>query len=1210
MWGFRRVTGITRFQRRVAAVSAALAGLSLCGPLSAAAQMQIVNSIITVAGNNTAGYIGDNAQASSAELSTPNRVAVDGFGNIYISDNANARVRKVNIATGVITTVAGNGTAGYNGDNGLATSAEISPNGVAADAFGNVYIADAGNSRVRKVTASTGIITTVAGNGTAGSTGDSGLATSAELNTPSGVALDTSGNIYIADSAANRIRKVTVGTGVITTVAGNGTSGYTGDGAAATSAELAAPAGVALDTSGNIYIADYSNNVVRKVTLSSGYISTVAGTAASGYSGDGAAATSAKLKNPTGVALDSSGNIYIADSKNYVVRLVTISSGFISTFAGTHVNGYSGDGGVPSSAQLSAAGGIAVDGINNLYIADVGNNVIRRVGANTIFTSPAVGTSAAAQNVLIQTTAAETISSITAQTSYGGKQEFTVGTITGCSTNGTTSNSSGTTCVVPITFNPAYPALRLVPLIVVTGTGTSRFGLSGYGLGPLAVLYPGIISSVAGTGTAGYTGDGGAATGAEINNPLDVAVDSAENFYIADYANDIVRKVAASTGNISTVAGDGTLGHTGDGGPATAAELYNPSGLGIDAAGNIYIADKRNWRIRKVTVATGIISTVAGVLTMQGYTGDGGPATSAELNAPSGAIKFDLLGNLYFADGGACVVRKVNTTTGIINTIAGNGTCGETGDGGLATAAELYGPSISDVDINGNFYIVEYNGSRVRKVTASTGIITTVAGNGTLGFTGDGGAATSAELKLPTNMALDTAGNIYIADSGNNRIRYVNNSNGLISTIAGKGSAAYSGDGAAATSAAINAPTGIILDGTDNLWIADSGNNVIRKVNVAQSTSAFATSTGYDATDTADGALKTILTNTGTLPLITSTPATGTNPSIAANFAYDASSTCPQLTTANSPVALAAGASCTLAIDFTPAALGSISGSAILTNNSSNATGSTETIALSGTGVAVATTTTIASSANPSTYPASITFTATVAPVSGSFVPTGTVQFKIDGSNVGSAITLSGSATATYTTTSTLTGGTHTVTAAFTTNTVDCTSSTSSSFTQTVNKATPAVSWSTPSAIVYGTALSATQLNATASVPGTFVYSPASGTVLSAGAAQTLSVTFTPTDTTDYSTVPSSTTITVNKAAATIVFTSSLNPSHYGDKVKFNVNLSGTASTPTGTVTLTDSGTTLGTLTISAGTASYSTSTLTPASHSLLITYNGDSNFY
>ena len=345
-------------------------------------------NILTVAGNGVQGYSGDGGQAMSAKINYPAGVAVDSSGNIYIADDLNQRIRKVTASTGVITTVAGNGTAGYSGDGSAATSAEInSPAGVAVDSSGNIYIADTSNNRIRKVTISTGKISTVAGNGTAGFYGDGGAATSAMLSSPYGVAVDANGNIYIADYSNQRIRKVT-STGIISTVAGNGTQGYSGDGGAATSAELNNPEGVALDSSGNIYIADRWNNRIRLVTISTGKITTAAGSGPWGYTGDGGPATSAKLTYPDGVAVDAYGNIYIADSGNSAIRKVFAFDGTITTIAGNGTSGYSGDGGPALNAKLNFPPGVALDVAGNIYIADGSNERVRAVGGGK--TTPTV----------------------------------------------------------------------------------------------------------------------------------------------------------------------------------------------------------------------------------------------------------------------------------------------------------------------------------------------------------------------------------------------------------------------------------------------------------------------------------------------------------------------------------------------------------------------------------------------------------------------------------------------------------------------------------------------------------------------------------------------------------------------------------------------------------------------------------------------------
>lgn len=332
-------------------------------------------------------------------------------------------------------------------------------------------------------------ITTVAGTGTSGYSGDGGAATGAQLSIPCGVAVDASGNLYIGDENNSRIRLVAAG-GTISTVAGNGTAGYAGDGSAATSAELNHPCGVAVDGSGNVYIADAANQVIRK-RATGGTITTVAGTSVAGYAGDGGAATSAQLNTPLGVALDSAGNLYIADTGNNVVRRVA-TNGTITTVAGNGFGGLSGDGGAATSAQLRGPQAVAVDGVGNLYIADTLNHVVRKVAAD------------------------------------------------------------------------------------------------------------GTITRVAGTGTYGYSGDGGRATQAMLNYPKGLVADGAGNLYVADSFNSRIRMVTAN-GMITTVAGNGKFGNRGDGGPAASAQLNSPSGVTLDAAGNLYVADSQNNLVRRIT---------------------------------------------------------------------------------------------------------------------------------------------------------------------------------------------------------------------------------------------------------------------------------------------------------------------------------------------------------------------------------------------------------------------------------------------------------------------------------------------------------------------------------------------------------------------------------------------------------------------------------
>lgn len=315
------------------------------------------------------------------------------------------------------------------------------------------------------------------------------------------------------------------------------------------------------------------------------------------------------------------------------------------------------------------------------------------------------------------------------------------------------------------------------------------------------------ITTIAGDGFPGYSGDGTAAVSATMNGPRNVAVDDTGNIYIADSLNYVIREVVASSGVITTVAGNGVPGYSGDNAAAASGSLSHPKGVAVDPSGNIYIADTGNDVIRKVTATTGIITTVAGD-GRAGYQGDGGAAVAARLNSPHD-VALDSSGNLFIADSGNSVIREVSTSSGVIITAAGNGIDGYSGDNGAASLTMLNNPRGIVADASGDIYIADTFKNVVRKVAASTGVIMTVAGHGTLGYSGDGGPATSAALNTPYDVALDSSGNIYVADTNNDVVREVEASSGIITTIVGiADTPGYSGDNGSALLALLNLPQG------------------------------------------------------------------------------------------------------------------------------------------------------------------------------------------------------------------------------------------------------------------------------------------------------------------------------------------------------------------------------------------------------------------
>ena len=636
-----------------------------------------------------------------------------------------------------ISTVAGGGNLG---DGGLGINASMSISNVTFDSIGNIYFADTYNNKVRKISVSTGIITTIAGIGQKGFSGDGGLATLAKLNNPNAVALDRFGNIYICDTYNKRIRKIEISTGNINTIAGNDTFDYSGEGIDARLAKLSFPMGLISDKQGNLLFADEGNNRIRKINTQTNIISTVAGNGNRDFGGDGGPAISASLYYPSNINLDSAGNIFIVDTQNNKIRKVNISTGIITS--------------IYPDVTISSPFSVAIDKKGNVFYSELYYHNLMVIDVKT------------------------------------GQSSMVTSNIF-C--RGLTFNKDG----------DLYISNGAKLLKIPANTGT--------------------VYTVAGNGYRSFSGDGALATKADLSSPRTLAIDKVGNIFVID--NGRIRKIEKNTGIISTVAGGG-YDIISDSILATMAGLNNPNGLAVDTLGNVYFADSYSNRIRKVNAKTGLITTMAGT-DVGGYNLDDILATNAMLNFPLG-VDVDDSGNVFIADNGNHRIRKVSVMSGLISTVAGNGYNYFSGDGGLAIAANLNSPRDVKVDDLGNIYIADAVNNRIRKVNSS-GIISTIVGNDTSGYSGDSGYAINAKISYPICIDLDKDMNLYIVDNSSNRIRKVSLTSGIINTVAGNGISGYGGENTNALVSSLNNPLGVAVY-DKKLFIADAGNDRIRKV--------------------------------------------------------------------------------------------------------------------------------------------------------------------------------------------------------------------------------------------------------------------------------------------------------------------------------------------------------------------------------------------
>ncbi len=643
----------------------------------------------------------DGHPANTVPLRYPWGIVQDASGNVYFADTSDNRVRRVD-PTGIISTVAGNGQPGYSGDNGPATSAQLrGPQGIALDSKGNLFICDYQNEVVRKVVLATGVISTVVGNTRFNYSGDGGAATAAGID-PYDIAVDTAGNLYISDFYNNRIRKVSATAQTISSLAGITTPGD-GDNGPANQAALDGPLGISVDAGSNVYFVDFNNNRVKMINQAANHISTVAGsgnfgTGEASLDGDGGKATQANLYLPFSTAIEPNGNLLVESV--FELWRVTVADGNIHFVSGNPSVGFAGDGSAASSAVFAVPIFVAAAPNDDILISDVGNFRIRRIHNGVI-------------NTLAGTAILDNIPATSAFLSLP---------------DGVLPDGKGG--------------------VLIADTGDSR----------IRRVANGTIANFYGSGIRGSDAN-------QLYFPSGMAIDSQGDLFFADTSNDRVLRLLNGGGSPTVFAGGNGTGFSGDGQFAPTSMLAGPSGVAVDAAGNVYIADAGNFRIRMVNVNQQI-STLAGNGNPKA-TGDNGPAASAGLTVNDLAV---VGGSLYFADTANHRIRKIDLSTKIISTVAGIGTSGYTGDGGSPFSAQLSFPNALALDAAGNLFIADTGNSVIREI--SGGKITTVAGAGpgNFEFTVDTGTALGVPIN-PTRIFVNTDGSLYITDQLNDRIR-------------------------------------------------------------------------------------------------------------------------------------------------------------------------------------------------------------------------------------------------------------------------------------------------------------------------------------------------------------------------------------------------------------------------------------------------------
>lgn len=639
-------------------------------------------------------------------------------------------------------------------------------------------------------------IHTIAGSNEAG---DYRPATEAQLISVEDLAIDASGTLFISDTGDHRIRRVDPD-GIIYTAAGDGTPGFAGDGQPAVKAQLAYPYGLALDPGGRLFIADFQNLRVRLVTPD-GEIRTVAGGGQRPAAADGQALAS-RFLGPRNIALDAAGNLFISDFIDH--RIYRLSpGGRLETVAGNGVRGAGRDG-LAVASELDAPASLAVDRSGVLWIADSGNRRIRRMHGGQIWT------------VVIRQNGQEVLRAPVSLAFDPAGNLLIVDSIPGGPDRLWRYKPDGALDLLFQT-GPDLPALQSIRAVCVDKRGNIYLG---GGSIVVRISPSGSVAQVAGGGNFRQFAEGSSALSSYLSAPRGLALDPNGNLYFAETLEGRVRRLDP-TGRLSTVAGGGS---EADNGAALQAALFAPLALLTTPDGLLHIADSLGHRVRTVR-PSGTISTLAGT-GRAGFGGDGLTARYAALSLPSG-LAMDAAGNIFISDQGNLRVRRIDPT-GRITTVAGTGVRGYFGDGGPALEAQLNFPGALAVDANGYLYIADTGNHVIRRVSPD-GVITTYAGSGFRGYGGDGGPATQAALNLdnPGALAVDSTGTLFIADSFNHRIRCVT-PDGLIHTVAGTGVQGFWGDGGSALEARLNTPAGLALASNGTLYVSDSGNRRIR----------------------------------------------------------------------------------------------------------------------------------------------------------------------------------------------------------------------------------------------------------------------------------------------------------------------------------------------------------------------------------------------